>query len=681
MGTPGYVSPEQLRGAPADARSDLFALGAVFYEMLTGQRAFKGATRADTLSAILAHDPPGMTVPGGQVPPSLERLVRRCLEKDPEDRFQSARDVGFALEALVGSASNEAVAVEGRRAPSRRWPRAVAMLAVLAAAAAGGLLAGRQLWQKPAPTFKQLTFRRGWISTGARFAPDGRTVLYAASWDGKPLEIFSTRTDTAESRPLGLPLASSVLSVSSSGQVAILIDPHREGQDSFRGTLAVVPLGGGAPRELAEDVQEADWTPDGRDLCILRWVNRELQMELPPGRVVYQPHNELLFLRMSPTGRHVAFVEYAAEFGPRLGPRLVILDLATKQSRVLVTSPPSNLIGLAWAPGGEELWFTAGHTIGSRDILAVDLSGRQRLVYRSAGVLSLLDISPDGRVLLHRSTDRLGVMARGPDDKTDRDLSVFDDSFLGGFSGDGRILLINEGGGSAAPRGAVYLRRMEGGDPVRIAEGFGSDLSPDGKSVLVKIDDPLRLTEVPVGPGLPRPIDLGGVTLAWPFARWVPPHGGRIVFVGHEAGRPDRVWVVGRSGGTPRPITPESAAESFAISPDGRYVAVSLTQRTVSIVPIDGGEAREIRGLPDLLVARWSGDGRSLFLITRGYWPCQVHRLDLTTERADFWRQVTPADPTGIFDCTYILPSEDGQSYAYTYLRFLTDIIVAEGFK
>jgi serine/threonine protein kinase len=187
VGTPGYVSPEQLRGAPADARSDLFALGAVFYEMLTGQRAFRGATRADTLSAILERDPPGMTVPGGQVLPSLERLVRRCLEKDPEERFQSARDVGFALETLIGPASSEAVAIEARPAPPWRWPRAGALLALVAAVAgAGGLLAGRDLWQGPAPTFKQLTFRRGWISY-ARFAPDGRTVLYAASWDGKPL--------------------------------------------------------------------------------------------------------------------------------------------------------------------------------------------------------------------------------------------------------------------------------------------------------------------------------------------------------------------------------------------------------------------------------------------------------------------------------------------------------------
>jgi len=392
--------------------------------------------------------------------------------------------------------------------------------------------------------------------------------------------------------------------------------------------------------------------------------------------LVYQPHKFLQFLRMAPNGRHVAFVESPPEGSPDSGTSVVVFDLATRQSRVLATGVPDNLWGLAWAPRGDEVWFAAGHAIGSRDVLAVDLSGRQRLVYPSAGVLSLLDISPDGRVLLHRSTDRMGVMARGPDEKTDRELSVFNSSRLGGLSADGRTLVINDGAG---PQTAAYLRRMDGGDPVRLAEGFGSDLSPDGKSVLVWMNDPPRVMEVPVGPGFPRRLDLGGITPVWPV-RWVLPHGDRIAFVGHETGRRNRIWVVGRSGGAPRPITPESAY--FAVSPDGHNVALSLAPGTISVVPIDGGDAREIRGLPgNLGVSRWSGDGRSLFLVTSANWPCQLHRLDLASERVELWRQATPADATGMIQCSSILPSEDGQSYAYTYNRSLTDIIVAEGLK
>ena len=204
MGTPGYVSPEQLRGGAADARSDIFALGAVLYEMLCGRRAFDGGTRADTLSAILDRDPPPMTVAGGPAPPALDKLVRRCLEKDPDDRFQSARDVAFALDALSTGSVSESAAPLVPATPTRRWLQAGAALLVAAALVGLGFLGGRRASDKPPPTFKQLTFRRGWVDQ-ARFAPDGRTVIYGAGWDGKPVELFQTRTDSPESRPLGLP--------------------------------------------------------------------------------------------------------------------------------------------------------------------------------------------------------------------------------------------------------------------------------------------------------------------------------------------------------------------------------------------------------------------------------------------------------------------------------------------
>jgi hypothetical protein len=676
-GTAGYVSPEQVREGRADSRSDLFALGAVLYEMLAGRRAFRGPSSADTLSAILNSDPPPITSSVGPVPATLERVVRRCLEKDPEERFQSARDVGFALEALSGSGSGsgsgEAAAVDARLPPSRRWRRAGVAVLALVAAAAGGLAAGRSLWPKPIPTFKQLTFRRGWISL-ARFAPDGRTVIYAAGWDGKPTEIFSTRTDTAESRPLGLQFAR-VLSVSSTGQLAILTDP-RQGSGLFSiGTLAVMPLGGGAPRELVQDVLEADWTPDGRDLCVLRRVGGEHQIELPPGTVIYRPHRRLRHMRMAPTGRHVAFLENA----PGAGVNVVSLDLVSRQPRVL-GRVPYNTWGLAWTPKGDEVWFTGGATQGRRDIVGVDMSGRHRLVYRSSGVVSLLDISPDGRVLLHRSIDRAGVIGRGPDEQAERDLSVFDDSSMGALSADGRTLIINEAGGPAGPVGAVYLRRTEGGDPVRLGDGVAFDLSPDGKSVLSWLDAPARLTEVRLGPGLPRTITVEGVTPS--FAQWVPPLGDWIAVFGREAGRLPRLWVVSRNGGKPRPITPEGPTDGFAISPDGSKVALSIAPGTISIVPLEGGDTREIRGLPqNLVVRRWSGDGRSIFLIERYYGACEVHRLDLATEQLAVSHHVAPSDPTGVIHCSRILPSADGPGYAYEYERSLTDIVVAEGLR
>ncbi|HUL78133.1 MAG TPA: serine/threonine-protein kinase [Vicinamibacteria bacterium] len=284
VGTAGYVSPEQLRGQGATARSDVFALGAVLYEMLTGQRAFRGATKADTLAAILEKDPPAMALASGSVPAPLERVVLRCLEKDLDDRFQSARDVAYALEALsTGSASEPAMALPMPK--SLRWLRTSAAILGVAAGVGFGFVVGRRAAEKAPPVFKTLTFRRGWLDQ-ARFAPDGRTVIYGAGWDGKAVELFQTRTDSPESRPLGL-VHAKVLSISSQGQMAILLDPSRRQGFFGLGTLAVVPLAGGTPRELLENVIAADWTPDGRDLCISHvQPNGEITIEQPPGTVL-----------------------------------------------------------------------------------------------------------------------------------------------------------------------------------------------------------------------------------------------------------------------------------------------------------------------------------------------------------------------------------------------------------
>lgn len=514
VGTPGYVSPEQLRGLPATPRSDVFALGAVLYEMLSGQRAFKGATKADTLSAVLEHDPPPMTMPGRPVPPALDKLVRRCLEKGPDDRFQSARDVAFALDALSTGSVSESAAPVVPATPTRRWLRAGAALLVAAALMGLGFLGGRLASEKPAPTFKQLTFRRGHVDQ-ARFTPDGRTVIYGAGWDGRPVELFQTRTDSPESRPLGLSHAK-VLSISSQGQMAILLDPSRRQGFFGLGTLAVVPLAGGTPRELLENVIAADWTPDGRDLCVSRLhPNGERTIELPPGTVLHRARTGCDMLRVSRDGRYIVFRDVGAQ-------KVVLIDRERKVTRALVEPTAANFWGLAWGPTGREVWFTESPSVTARDVYAVDLEGRRRLVYRSAGVLSLIDSAADGRILFHRALDRFGAMALLPGSQAEQDVTVYDNSSIGAISADGRLLLLNSQSEGSGPTSA-YLRR-DGGDPVRVAAGEGVDISPDGRSTLI-VTDTEELSVVPIGPGLSRKIDLGALRVQG--GAWIPsPRGG-----------------------------------------------------------------------------------------------------------------------------------------------------------
>jgi hypothetical protein len=681
VGTPGYVSPEQLRGQAADPRSDAFALGAVLYEMLTGQRAFRGATKADTLAAILEKDPPAMALPNGAIPPPLERVVLRCLEKDPGDRFQSARDVAFALEALsAGSRSELGTATPA--AKSRRWLWISAAILGVAAGTDIGFVVGRRTAARPPPSFKQLTFRRGWVDQ-ARFAPDGRTVIYGAGWDGKPVELFQTRTDSPESRPLGI-VGGRLLSISAQGQMAILL--NRSGYQGYFafGTLAVVPLAGGTPRELLEDVMSADWTPDGRDLCVARRnPSGEVAIELPPGTAVPgapRTGGRVDMLRVSPDGRYIAYRDWVAR-------KVVLVDRVRESTKVLLDFG-ANFWGLTWGPRGREIWFTEGKAMDARDVYAMDLDGRRRLVYRSAGVLALLDMASDGRALLHRVLDRWTALGLLPGRAVEQEVTVFGDSTVGAVSADGRTHLLNSRGESFGPRSA-YLRR-DGGDPVRFAAGSGLDLSPDGRSALV-VSDTGELSVVPIGPGLSRRIALGplGVldggsipSLLVRVGAFVPsPRGGLIVRGRKRPDAPFRLWLVDDSGSKPLPLDLR-AAHGWAVSPGGGHVAAKTAVDRITIVPLAGGPPRDIRiSDAELEVSRWSGDGRSLFLARRGGWPCEIHRLDLSTERVQLWKRVAPPDPTGIVSCEVIVPSADGLSYAYTTNRSLASLIVAEGLR
>jgi hypothetical protein len=658
MGTAGYMAPEQVRGESADARSDLFALGCVLYELVSGRRAFAGNTAPETLSAILRDEPAPLAAPGptGSV---LEGIVRRCLEKRPEDRFQSARDLGFALEAVAhpGSGSGVSVAHPQRSAPARRARAGIALGAVvgLALGAAGAWLASRR--PAPAsgpPSFQRITFQRGNILHG-RFAPDGQSVVYSASWEGRPTEIFTVRIDGPESRPLGLP-KSDLQAVSRSGELLILRKQSGLTTTSFGlGTLARSSLSGGAPRDLLEAVRSADWLDDERIVVSRnRGVGHDV-LELPLGTPVLE--NPSSPPRVSHDQSLVAVFRAS-----QAGSELVVLDSAGKVEWSL-QSAPSDLV--AWHPNGE-IWF--GAAFGSNaGLFAVRPGGSRRLVLHGPGWL-IHDISADGRALLERGILRLGVRFHGAGDAAERELSWLDGSSLRGMSSDGRSLLLSERGDGGGARGGVYLRSSDGAPAVRLADGNALALSEDGRWVLTRAPgEPARHWLVPAGAGEPRALDLGddevlaAVALPGPEPRFV-------VTVRTPTGAV-HVEQIGAAGRTGLPLESGFFSTSAAISPDGRRIAYNPRGGRfgeIRLCELSSGVCQTPLAVgADSAVVQWSADGRSLWLRDWGEPRIRLSRLDLETGARETWLELGADDEANVISLNNLYLSRDGRIYAF----------------
>jgi eukaryotic-like serine/threonine-protein kinase len=686
LGTVGYMSPEQVRGLPADQRSDLFSLGAILYEMLAGRRAFNGATAADVMSAILREEPPELAAVRPGVPRELERLVRHCLEKSPELRLQAAQDLAFDLEGMPGRWPSEPKAALPPRSTGR--PRRAA-LAALAAALLGATVAAVWLAAKsgdaPVPSYRRLTFRHGDVS-GARFGADGKTIVYSAAWGGEPARVFSAGGEGAESRPFGVVGDAMLLALSRHDEVALLLRRGWLAPGMPIGTLARAPLSGEAPREIAEEVSAADWAPDGRELAVIRTVGGRHRLELPVGNVLFQTSGAEWIgdARVSPGGDLVAFVEHPRDLD--VGGTITLVDAAGKVGKKALSGHFASAVGLAWHPEGREVWFTAAKTGRAQALYAVSLSGRERVVARSAGSLVLDDVSRDGRVLIRRQSRQAGIMGVFPPvaaaAAAEHDLSWLDGSLATDLSEDGTLLLFGEfaeGGGDHLPS---YLRRTDGSPPVRLGDDLATSLSPDGKWVLtVPRGRPPRLVLLPTGPGQPRTIQNAGI-LEYRWAIFMP-GGKQILFYGYgaEAGYALRTYVTDFAGGAARQIAPAGLIGNIP-SPDGRWVASNGTERGILLLATGGGEPRPVPGtaLQDRPFG-WSPDQRFLYVYRRGEVPARTFRIELATGRKEPWRDLAPPDRAGVTSIVDPHLAADGIHYAYSYLRNLSDLYLAEGFR
>jgi DNA-binding winged helix-turn-helix (wHTH) protein/Tol biopolymer transport system component len=553
---------------------------------------------------------------------------------------------------------------EAPRRSSRGW--------LLAAAAAGVVvLAGLLLVirQKPATqaTFHQVTFRRTTIPA-ARFGPDGQTVIYEAQLVPGDGDLYLANTVSPESRPLGF--ARAILAgVSRSGELA-LIFPGGTGVRS----LVRVPMNGGAPLPLDRDIWAADWAPDSSKMAVIRYGPRPEAIEYPRGKTLYESSGWLSDVRVSPSGNEVAFIEHLV-LGDD-GGNIVAID--GKGARRTLSTGWASASGLAWAPTGREVWFTAARSGVTRALYATDLSGKVRVVAAFPGTLTLCDISASGRVLISR--DQLHAMMTGLGDRAakEQDLSWFDYTTVEGISADGRVVLFDETGQGGGAHHAVYIRRANAPGAIRVGEGFGMAISPDGNLVVTKPDgDQTTLNLVPLTPGQPR--TLSGHNLKYDFARFFP-GGDRLLVGGSLGGRPPRLFVQALDGSGPAPLGASAYFFRPAISADGKQIAGVDAEQRLVVLSVAGGEPKVIATGFTPTVLRWSHSGKTL-LAQADSVPATLLRVDVETGRCTPWQEIAPLDLAGVSHIWPAVLSQDEHTIVYSFLRNLSELFVVDGWR
>ena len=680
LGTAGYMSPEQVRGKPADHRSDIFSFGAILYEMTSGKRAFHGETAADTMSAILKEETPELSETARNVPPGLERIVRHCLEKHPAQRFQSAGDLAFDLEALTeisGSSKSGAQAVV-QQAKSAGTGRTVALAAAVIVVGAAMLSLGWWLGRRgsaaaPPAEYRQITFRTGSIGN-ARFTPDG-SIVYSASWEGSENQLYMARTNDTGSRELGLKNAE-LLSISKSGELAIRLNTVFYGGYARSGTLARVPLGGGTPREVLEYVQDAEWAANGERMAVVRFIpeNHHWRLEYPVGHVLLDSINWISHPKISADDKWIAFADHENQGGDDEG-SVAVVDLDGHEKKL--SSGWSSIEGVQWSPAGDEIWFTASDTGAAQNLHGVTLAGKLRTITNVPGGMWLQDMR-DGVALMLIQQIRLGIRGT-PDGKQEHELGWLGWSLLRDISRDGKRVLFEEEADGGGPNYTVYLRDTDGSPPVRIGEGTGEAISPDGKWVITKPAKGGPLSLVPTGAGEARQLTHDNVS--YNSVRYLP-DGNQLLAVGIEAGHGARDYLIGVSDGSAKPVTPEGIAGAI-LSPDSHSVAVTGPDGKWAVWPLDGSGLHPIPGLDSkYYLAGWTPDGASVYALSsqRRERVAKAYRVNTTTGKMEFWKNFGEGLPAGAGAGAPHF-SSDGSAYAYVYSQALAVAYVVKGLK
>ncbi|HEV8134507.1 MAG TPA: WD40 repeat domain-containing serine/threonine protein kinase [Pyrinomonadaceae bacterium] len=712
MGTPRYMSPEQARGLDVDLRTDIFSLGTVIYEMVTGRVPFEGETTSDIIAAIIKDEPEPMSLSVPELPSEFEEVVNKALAKDLGLRYPTIADFGSDLQRLKdgiqlnalarftsdASTKRQTATRLGSTDPqaqqntdplsikaSTRWAISAALGLVVLIAVVTVVSLNRRGKPAPAPSAnnrqntRQLTNRDGFISA-SRFAPDGKGVIYSAGFDGKPLELFFTDAEGSDSRSAGIQSAA-LKSVSRTGKIAVLFDFELNWSDGFNGTLAILPADGGKPEVLMQGVDDAAFAPDGNNLAIVRSVLGEQQLEYPSGHLLYKSDGWMSYPRFSPKGDKIAFFEHP--LGDFSG-SLVVFDLGA-QKKIDISTGWVSLKGLAWNPKTDEIWF-GGSRVGKKlSINAVSLSGQLRTNLYDVPVIGarIDDISDDGTMLINQGSNHATMMV--VEDKSAKEVeSQFAWTTSADLSADGKTLLYYEWGwentSGASEGNSVYLRKLDSNERIHLGPGKALALSPDGNWALALQSTPQ--------PQLVLLSTLGAQAKALPnrgikeyhYASFFP-DGRQILFTGVEA-RKDaaiRSFVQDVNTGEVHPLT-EEWTTARRVSPDGKSIITLQPDRTYYIQPLIGGEATPIPGLEsgDEPI-QWSDDGSAVYVIGPGEFATKIYRVTLNNGARREWEDIDPPNKVGLVGLETnpggILITPDGKMSVYTYWILLQHLL------
>lgn len=543
----------------------------------------------------------------------------------------------------------------------------------------------------PSPRITQLTFQRGGIQT-AKFSPDSRAVIFSAAWEGGATQLYAACRQTGETRSFGLTEAG-VFSISPLGEIAVALNRKFLRGFVSVGTLARLPLSGGAAQPVLKDAQWADWnpakgdstaSPAARRIAVVRDYSGKNCLEYPIGNVIYKTGGWISHSRFSPDGTKIAFIEH-----PTLGDDggfIALIDLKSDAGKQILTNDWLSIQGLGWS-NAREIWFTAARDGNARTINAISLKSEERLLYRGTGSLTLRDVSTRGEALVTVDKTRIQIASRKSGEDIERDLSWHDWTLARDLSDDGETLLFTEAGVSGGSQYTAYTRKTDGSSAARLGNGSALALAPDGKYALVRLHEPRQqLALCPVGAGEMKLLESGEKSLNYqPWACFFP-DGKRILFAAGEKEKGTRLYTQNTDGGEFVCITPDEEgvelSSPHSISPDGKRIIAIDPENNLSFYEIKTGKRSPIKNLEkDFLLVRWAEDGRYLFIRRRGQVPAVIFRYDLKTGEKTEWLELMPKDTTGVHEILRVLLTPDGKSYVYSYTRELSDLYVIEDLR